>query len=86
MEIQSGVNQNKPTGGYGTGGGSAAGGTGGEDSGDGAGHAGSSSGYQQVRPANINMVNPELEGADETTPVAFGYDVGHHNGNGATEY
>lgn len=86
MAQQSGINQSKPAGGYAAGSGSATGGTGGEDSGDGAGHAGSSTGYQHARPANENMVNPELEGADENAPVAFGYDVGHQNGNGSTEY
>lgn len=80
------MNQNKPAGGYGTGGGSAAGGAGGDESGDVAGPSGSATGFQQVRTANENMVNPELETSDENAPVGFGYDVGQHNGNGNTEY
>ena len=84
--LQSGVNQNKPAGGYATGSGSAAGGAGGDDSGDVAGSAGPSTGFQQAGPTNESMVNPELDTSDENAPVGFGYDVGQHNGNGSTEY
>lgn len=80
------MNQNKPAGGYGTGGGSAAGGSGGDESGEVAGPSGSATGFQQVHSTNENMVNPELETSDENAPVGFGYDVGQHNGNGNTEY